>query len=709
LKLLIAEKPDVAKKIAKSLGLGNTSRDGFIQGKDIIFTYAVGHLLELKMPGDVDETYKKWDVENLPFHFNDIPLKEKNKQYKVVKKLLNDNTVSEIINACDADREGELIFRNIIKQAKPKCKNASRMWISNTTDEGLKKAFKERRPSNDYLDLAKAAVARSYADYLIGMNATMAMTNVFAGYKNVLSVGRVQTPTLKIIVDLEKEIQDFVSEPFFKVMAKTNFQEKEYFDGQLQVRDSKENRFDNKADAEKSIQIIGTGEAKVVDVENKDKKKNPPKLYNLSDLQMDMNSRYNIGAQNVLQIAQSLYEKHSLITYPRTDENKITEELEKEVYKIVKGLPIKKDICDEIINKKYSIIKSSVAKKGKIGSHEAITPVPVTVFKEKIDRLNDIEKKVYFAIVERFLSNFFPPAEYKSQKITYERNKGNFVATAEILVKEGFLKVLEKPKNQAPEKKIFKIDIGDKVTIDELVLEEGKTQPPSRFTEGSLIRMMKNPIKYVSSKSEKDILKEVQGIGTEATRANIIEALKKRNYIMMKGKTIFPTEKGISFIGVLPSDKLKSVSLTADFEGKLEKMADGKFLFKTFMADVEILNQELIKDIKVAAKNKPKDAPQIKSGNVLTQCPNCGGDILKSKYGYFCTEKCGVSINFNALEKVFKLKKITQTQARDLLTKGKTSRKVKLHSKKKNKDFSAYLTYEFKKDEKYPNNIWIAF
>lgn len=711
MKVIIAEKPDMMKKIIKAIEKkAVTFGKGYAFSQGTVYTHAVGHLVILANPGEVDEKYKSWNLDLLPFHFNKIPLKTKDStkdQFKVIEQILQKDNLEEIINACDADREGELIFRNIIEKIRPKCTNISRMWITSTTDEGIQQAFKNRMNSKEYDNLARAAKARSYADYMVGLNGTMAMTSSFAGYRNVLTVGRVQTPTLRIIVDLEKEINNFIPEKYYKVKAHTQANTGAEFEGEYQNKELEDNKFKDKAIAQKMIDDLGNGPAKVIAVENKTRKEPPKMLFNLSDLQIEMNKRYNMGAQMVLDIAQALYEKHSLITYPRTDENRVSEEFAERSYEILKGLPFMKEFANEIIENKWQINKKMVVNKTSIGSHEAITPVLGKVDIETLKSLRDAEKKVYAAIVERFIAAFYPDAVLEQQTITYKRKHAEFVSKTEVVKSLGYYKVANKNKT-VEDLPLNAIEEGDVVIIKELEIIENETKPPARFTEGSLIKMMKNPIKYTESKEEKEILKQIQGIGTEATRAGIIENLKNRNFIFVQDKKIIPTEKGIKLIELIPSETLKSVSLTAEFESKLNEIAEGKLDVNKFMEAIYRFDKNLIEEIKAVSKNTDiKKIQQEMKSNKLCNCPNCDGDILESKYGYYCSNKCGVSIYRNALEKVFGYKEIKKGIARELLTDGITKRKVKLYSKNKDKEFSAKLTYEFKKGEKYPNNVWI--
>ena len=531
--LIVAEKPSVAGKIAQAL-MGNPSKykkDGYYENDEYIVSNCFGHLFELKKPKEIDEKYGKWDMNNYPLIFEKIPLKIKDdagvkKQFKTLKDLFNRNDVSEAVNACDADREGEGIFRDVFYASK--CpKKASRMWIeSMANDEVLQETFDSRLPQKQYDSLYLEQTVRRIADYLIGMNASGSMS---VKYQIITALGRVLTPTLKIIVDLEKEINNFKSKPYWTITASTN----KNFDAKYYNEDLEFNRFYNKDEAQKLIDAVGLGKAQVTFLENSTRNESAPKLFNLSDLQIEMNRRYKYSAQSVLDICQSLYEK-GLTTYPRTSENRISPELANQTYKIINALD------DEtfgkqkktILSKKYKINSSCIATK-EIASHEALTPTTKNITSSTLNSLSEEELNVYNSIVERFLINFYPKAVYDVQKITIERNQEQFKNTIESIKNKGFYEgMIDEPDFE--ENEFIDINEGDYVNITSYTLNEGKTEPPSRFSEGSLIKMMANPIKYVDDKESKDILKETQGIGTEATRAGILESLKKRKYIEVK-------------------------------------------------------------------------------------------------------------------------------------------------------------------------------
>lgn len=701
--LIIAEKPSVANKISCALQSSNKSKhQGYFEDEKYIISNCFGHLFELLKPFEIDERYKEWNINNLPMKFSKIPYKAKDdsgikNQIKTLKELLNRNDVIEVVNACDADREGELIFRDIFNFSKCQ-KPASRMWIESMADNKvIKETFDSRISQEEYKNLYISAVARRYTDYLIGMNASSAMN---IKYNTKVSLGRVQTVTLRIIVDLEKQINDFISKPFWTLVAQTD------------KFDAKHTEiYENKMDADSLINKIGIGQALVEKMKKFERQEKASKLYNLSDLQIEMNRRYHLSAQTVLNTCQSLYEEFGLITYPRTSENRISTELANKTNIIVDCLPNIFNLQKRTINtNKYTINESCIAKKD-IGSHEALTPTTKQVSDELLDSLSDIQLKIYKAIVERFLSNFYPNAIYTVQEIELNRGNEHFKTKIESIKDYGFYNAyLQKPEFEA--KEFININEGDYVNINNYILNEGKTTPPSRFTEGSLIKTMTNPTKYVNDAESKKVLKETQGLGTEATRAQILETLKNRKYIEIIKSQIHPTELGIKLIELIPSETMKSIPLTVTMEQNLKEIQLGKLNAHDYLNGVYNFCEDFVTEVKNA---KQDTIDTKKGGNNMTEickCPQCNSPVVETKFGYSCSgykEGCKVSIFFNAVEKLGK-KKINKTEAKELLTKGKTSKKSKgFVSTKTGKEYEAFMNYSYEENEKYPNKINISF
>lgn len=704
--LIIAEKPSVMKNIidANLEGYKPKMYKGYAMGKNFIYTHCIGHLLTLKMPKDINPIYRKWDINTLPFRFDDIPL-EVNKsvedQYKIVEGLCKRGDIEEIVNACDSDREGDLIFRNLYRYTASHIKCVSRMWIESQTPDGILESYNNRLPEKDYNNVYFAGKSRSYADYIIGLNSTMAMTNKFAQGDEVLTIGRVQTPTLRIIVDLEREILGFVSKPYYKITAKGIVNDEEIEAGYIN-KDLDNNRFDKKEEAEHLIDSVGVGDAVVIEAETTKRNEKPKMLYSLSDLQIDMDKRYGLTPIEVLNTVQALYETHKMVTYPRTDENHISRELSNKTYSILNSLIVNNDIKQMIFDNKYHINPIMVAKKD-IGAHEALTPTGIRVTEEMMKKLNPTELKVYMAIVERFMAAFLPDAILEKQKIIFERNGAQFQSEFEMCTSLGHRAAYKYGKKDKEKSGAFiSVKKGDIVNIIELKLVEGKTTPPARFSEGSLVKMMRNPIKYVTDKSDKDVLKKVEGIGTEATRANIIVELKKRGLIETdKKKNIIPTKKGMNLIDIIPSEIIKSVSLTAMFERKLDLISKGEYNHKDFLEEINKMELDFINELKAIDLNRLR-----MKEHSLCVCPICSGFIMERENGYFCTtDGCRVGIFKTARG----AKNITPSQAISLFTTGNSKTKVLCTSKNTNKDFEALMTYKYDINEQYPNILEFDF
>lgn len=713
--LIIAEKPDMAKKIAFALHHSKFEGIGYFEADNFIFTYAIGHLYKLSYPQEINERYKNWNINNLPFAFNNIKLNTiadngATDQAKTIKKLLVNNSVGEIINACDADREGENIFRNIILGSNVKFPETilfSRMWISSTTNEGIQEAFRNRKPLSEYKNLAISAKARAYADYHLGLNATMAMTSLFrSGSKDIISVGRVQTPTLKMIVDRENDINNFKSKKLYSIKGKFN-DDKEFIADYVPVDKEEKNEYDNLDNVNKIISSIQTGDYIVNDVKKAKKNISHKPLFSLSDLQITMSFKYGYSAQMVLNTVQSLYEKYSLVTYPRTDEQHISPEWALKCNSsILNSLyEVFENYINVIRKKEYKIDKKCIANKDKIGAHEALTPTGKKLTKEEYDSLNTYEKNVYDAIVLRFLTAFLPDAIDETTAYLLFNGTTTFRYSFTKQLEEGF-RIIDKPKEDENKTIELLLEKGQIVNLLEVFYKEKDTQPPKRFTEGSLIKEMKNPSKYLQNKDDQNIIKKVEGIGTEATRAGIIESLKQRNYIVIEKKQIVPTQKGIDFIRIFPSDILKSVSLTVDLEKKLNDIENGKLTFTDCLNYIFELDKRLIEDIKEATKNG-ENKISSNSQKVLCKCPFCGSNIVEKDKLYCCENKeCNTVIFKNQLAKSLGLYKISPSVAKDLFLKGKTSKKVSGFISKNKKRYSAFLTYK-KKDNK--NDVWISF
>jgi len=561
--LIISEKPSVARDIAKVIINGHSSsKDGYIEGEKHIITWAIGHLVTLWEPEEYDEKYKKWSMETLPIIPGEFMLKsvsKTKKQFGIVKKLMNSKEVEDIVCATDSGREGELIFRYIYQLANCK-KTFKRLWISSMTEEAIKKGFEELKDGSEYDNLYQSARCRSEADWLIGMNGTRAYT---IKSNEIFSIGRVQTPTLAMIVNREMQIKGFDSLDYWEVKST-------YEDFQGTWIDTKENS--SKISSEKEAEAIGkkvegtTGE--VIDVKKEKKTLATPLLYDLTELQRDGNKYFGYTAKETLDIAQSLYEKHKLITYPRTDSRYLSEDMKDIVKETLNKLSISP--YDKYISKIINNIKftSRIINNKKITDHHACIPTPKT---PNVQKLGIKEKNIYNLVVKRLIAAFFPIHQYETTTILVESEKETFLSKGNVVLDWGW-KLLyvnddKKKKQKDEDQQLPNIDKGEKVIFKDTEVLKKQTKPPKQYTESTLLSAMENAGRLVEDEELKEQLKD-NGIGTPATRAAIIERLIQVGYIKREKKSLVPTEKGIAIINIIP-EQLKSAELTGKWEKAL--------------------------------------------------------------------------------------------------------------------------------------------
>lgn len=643
--LVLAEKPSVGRDLAKVLKC-NQNKGSYIEGNNYVVTWALGHLVGLQDPEDYDEKYKQWSMETLPMlpePMKLVVLKKTAKQYHEVKKQLFRNDIDEIVIATDAGREGELVGRWILEKAGVK-KPLKRLWISSQTDKAILEGFKNLKPGSEYKNLYKAAVCRAEADWIVGLNVTRALT---CKYNAQLSAGRVQSPTLAMIVQREDEIKNFVPKDYYTITAKSkNFS--------LQWTDKNNNyRTFNEELAENVATRIKGSDAKVVDLTESLKKKYAPSLYDLTELQRDANRIWGYSAKQTLSIMQRLYENYKVLTYPRTDSKYISTDVVQTIPERLKAIAIGeyKSLALDILKNGVKANKSFVDN-SKVTDHHAIIP---TEEMPRLSNMNTEEKNIYDLVVRRFISVMLPPFEYIQTNITAEINGEKFVAKGKVIKSKGWKSVYdlddEENEEEIKEQILPNISKGDNIKILSVSVDNGKTKPPARFNEGTLLSAMENPHKYikVDSASAKT-LGETGGLGTVATRADIIEKLFNSFVIEKRGKEIIPTSKGRQLIELVPAD-LKSPLLTANWESRLEDISKGKSNDKEFINELKGYTKKLIDDVKGTESKFVHD-------NVTgTKCPNCGKKMLevKSKTGvmYVCQDReCGhretISRNTNA-------------------------------------------------------------
>ncbi|MCI6690991.1 MAG: DNA topoisomerase III [Clostridium sp.] len=646
--LVLAEKPSVGRDIAKVLK-SNVNKGAYIEGNKYVITWALGHLVGLQDPESYDEKYKTWSMETLPMLPKNMKLtvlKKTSKQFYEVKKLLNRNDIEEIVIATDAGREGELVARWIIEKVGVK-KPIKRLWISSQTDKAILEGFRNLKSGSEYENLYKAAVCRAEADWIVGLNVTRALT---CKYNAQLSAGRVQSPTLAMIVDREEEIKNFKPKTFYTINAKSkdiNFQ--------WVNKDNNLRIFDEEF-ANKLINKIKDKDAKIISITETPKKKFSPALYDLTELQRDANKIWGYSAKQTLSMMQRLYENHKILTYPRTDSRYISSDIVGTIPERLRAISIGEYrlAASEILKNKINSNKSFVDN-SKVSDHHAIIP---TEQKPNLSNLSTEEKHIYDLVVKRFLSVLMTPFEYIQTNIKADINGEIFVAKGKVIKSKGWKSLYDKDYSEEDSKEddlkdqvLPKISEGDIINITKLELNKGETKPPARFNEGTLLSAMENPQKYVNvNKEAAKTLNETGGLGTVATRADIIEKLFNSFVIEKRGKEIVPTSKGKQLIELVPNE-LKSPLLTAKWENRLDGISKGKDNPNDFIKEMKNYAIALVE----AVKND--NSKFVHDNKIGKKCPNCGKYLLevKGKNGVMnvCQDReCGyresVSRNTNA-------------------------------------------------------------
>lgn len=619
--LVLAEKPSVGRDLAKVLKC-NQNKGSYIEGNNYVVTWALGHLVGLQDPEDYDAKYKKWDMETLPMLPQPMKLtvlKKTSKQFYEVKKQLLRKDIEEIVIATDAGREGELVARWIIEKAGVR-KPLKRLWISSQTNKAILDGFKNLKPGAAYNNLFKAAVCRAEADWIVGLNVTRALT---CKYNAQLSAGRVQSPTLAMIVQREDEIKNFVPQDFYTISAKTK-------DFSLQWVDKNNNQRTFKEDFANSIvSKVKGNDAKIVDMSESMKKKYAPALYDLTELQRDANRIWSYSAKETLSIMQRLYENHKILTYPRTDSRYITTDVVATIPDRLKAVSIGayRMAAQDILKRGVKASKSFVDN-SKVSDHHAIIP---TEDSPNLSNLSTEERNIYDLVVKRFLSVMMPPFEYVETTLTADIAGERFIAKGKVIKSKGWKAVYDREVEEDNEEEDLKdqtlpqLNKGDTLKVISAAANKSQTKPPARFNEGTLLSAMENPHKYikVDSASAKT-LGETGGLGTVATRADIIEKLFNSFVIEKRGKEIVPTSKGRQLIDLVPTE-LKSPLLTAQWESQLEDISKGKLNDKKFVEDMRKYAKDLVEDV------KGTESRFVHDNLTGAKCPKCGKYMLEVK------------------------------------------------------------------------------
>ncbi|HDR8248133.1 MULTISPECIES: DNA topoisomerase III [Bacillus cereus group] len=619
--VVIAEKPSVARDIARVLKCDKKG-NGYLEGSKYIVTWALGHLVTLADPESYDVKYKKWNLEDLPMLPERLKLtviKQTGKQFNAVKSQLLRKDVNEIIVATDAGREGELVARWIIDKVKLN-KPIKRLWISSVTDKAIKDGFANLKPGKAYDNLYASAVARSEADWYIGLNATRALTTRFNAQ---LNCGRVQTPTVAMIASREDEIKNFKAQTYYGIEAQTMEKLK------LTWQDANGNsRSFNKEKIDGIVKRLDKQNATVVEIDKKQKKSFSPGLYDLTELQRDANKKFGYSAKETLNIMQKLYEQHKVLTYPRTDSRYISSDIVGTLPERLKacGVGEYRPFAHKVLQKPIKPNKSFVDD-SKVSDHHAIIPTEGYV---NFSAFTDKERKIYDLVAKRFLAVLFPAFEYEQLTLRTKVGNETFIARGKTILHAGWKEVYENRfedddvTDDVKEQLLPHIEKGDTLAVKLIMQTSGQTKAPARFNEATLLSAMENPTKYMDTQNKQlaDTLKSTGGLGTVATRADIIDKLFNSFLIEKRGKDIHITSKGRQLLDLVP-EELKSPTLTGEWEQKLEAIAKGKLKKEVFISEMKNYTKEIVSEIKSSDKKYKHDNISTKS------CPDCGKPMLE--------------------------------------------------------------------------------
>ncbi|MBP3411995.1 MAG: DNA topoisomerase III [Oscillospiraceae bacterium] len=616
--LVLAEKPSVGRELARVLGC-KRGGEGYMEGDRYVVTWALGHLVTLADPDVYEKKWEKWDMADLPMlpqNMKLVVIGQTSRQFKVVQSLMKRGDISDLIIATDAGREGELVARWIMIKAGWK-KPTKRLWISSQTDKAIKEGFAKLRPAADYDNLFRSAQARSEADWIVGLNVTRALT---CRHNAQLSAGRVQTPTLALIVDREKEIRSFVPREYYGVRLKAGG-----FCASYRDKNNNARSFDRSV-MERIAAACEKGECVLTQVRKMRRQTPPPAAYDLTELQRDANKKYAYSAKETLNLMQSLYEQHKLLTYPRTDSRYISDDVVPTLPDRLKAVMVDsyKPFAQELMRNRPLKTKYLV-NNAKVTDHHAIIP---TEESPDLWQLSGPERNIYDLVVRRFLAVLMPPYEYEEVELTLNCAGHNFTAKGKIVLNAGWKAVYDRnfsfDEEEDDSQSLPDVRQGQRLKVSSVQVTTGKTPPPPRYTEATLLTAMEHPQTQVQDKEQRKILEETGGLGTPATRADIIEKLFSAFYIERRGKELVPTSKGMQLVELAPKD-LRSATLTAKWEDRLSRIAKGQERDFKFIEEMRSYAGKLVNDVKLSEAKYTHDNQTRKA------CPDCGKFLLLVK------------------------------------------------------------------------------
>ena len=702
--LVIAEKPSVGRDLARVLPGPFAKQEGWLEGPNHVITWAVGHLVQLAEPDEYEAKYKRWRMPDLPI----VPSKFKlvvrdersRKQMSVVTSQLGREDVDMVVNACDAGREGELIFAYLYEKAKAK-KPVQRLWLNSMTTVAMKSAFESLRPAEDYALLEQAARSRSEADWIVGMNATRAASiRLKSSFDGAVSLGRVQTPTLAIVARREEEIKAFVPEPYWLVDATF---EAPALDGEPRVYEGRfhmgaKPRLATEAEALAIVEACQGKPGTITKLDKKEQRERAPMLYDLTSLQRDANTRYGFSARRTLAAAQRLYDEHKALTYPRTNSRYLTTDMVEEIKPTAELLSGQKEYAKAAayVTGLDVLPLARVVNNEKVTDHHAIIP---TKAQHDVGRMGDDDKRVYDMVVRRFLAVFHPEAVFENTRVETTvlpagKDAGGsvFRTRGKLLLVPGWRGVYGQMPSEAKsaaeedegtDQQLPKLEHGEQVQTLEIASDRKETKPPRRYSDASLLGAMETAGKLVDDEETREAMKD-SGIGTPATRAAIIERLIQVGYIEREARALVATEKGLNVIRLLGEHALTSPDMTGQWEHRLDKIERGEDSRKKFMSDIAGFAEMTVKEL----DEKLKDV-RIPRAN-LGPCPICGHDIKENRKGYSCWARDDPGCGF-VIWKGKSGKQLSVAIAKELIASGYTSRAVTGFKARSGRSFRAHL------------------
>jgi len=691
--LVIAEKPSVGRDLARVLPGPFARQEGFLEGPDHVLTWAVGHLVQLAEPDEYDAKFKKWRMADLPIvppKFKLVVRDERSKkQMSVVTRQLGRDDVGEVINACDAGREGELIFAYLFEKAKSS-KPVQRLWLSSMTKAAMQRAFSELRPASDFASLEAAARSRSESDWIVGMNATRAATiRLRSSFDGAVSLGRVQTPTLAIITRREEEIRAFVPEAYWLVDALFAAPDDRIYEGRY--HDGAKPRLPSADAAEAVVAAVRGQSGEITKLETKERRERAPLLYDLTSLQREANNRFGFTARRTLAAAQRCYEEHKVLTYPRTSSRYLTSDMIAELKPIaghVGGAGREYEQAAVYVQGLDMLPLGRVIADDKVGDHHAIIP---TNSPHGLDKLSDDDRRIYDMVARRFLAVFHPEAVFENTKVETTVVEHVFRTRGKVLLVPGWRGVYGElaegegasDDDEGRDQQLPKLALSEQVQTREVGAEEKETKPPRRYSDASLLGAMETAGKLVDDDELREAMKE-SGIGTPATRASIIERLIDVGYVERDARALVATEKGLNVIRLLGDHQLTSPSLTGDWERRLGMIERGEEPRARFMSDIKSFAEMTVLDLD--AKLKDVRIPRANLG----PCAVCGHDIVENRKGYSCWSREDPGCGF-VIWKSKAGKTLPMAIAKELIATGRTAKPVTGFKGRSGRSFRARL------------------